>query len=68
MVNFYPIQGIDLRFQVDLVNPKKIQLLEEYRIDLQVAHGNARLFATIFKHRDLGMISDGDKITQVKII
>ena len=31
--NIYPIQVIDLRFQVDHINPKKIQLFEEYRAD-----------------------------------
>ena len=28
--NYYPIQIIDLRFQVNHISPKKIRLLEEY--------------------------------------
>ena len=30
MKNYYPIQIIDLRFQVDHILPKKIGLFEEY--------------------------------------
>ena len=30
MKNYYPIQIIDLRFQVDHISPKKIRLFEEY--------------------------------------
>ena len=33
MKNKYPIQVIDLRFQVDHITPKKIQLFEEYRFN-----------------------------------
>ena len=62
--NFYPIQVIDLRFQVDHISPKKIQLFEECR----VAPANARLFVTLIKHRQIKMISDGHKITQVKVL
>ena len=31
MKNKYPIQVIDLRFQVDQITPKKIQLFDEFR-------------------------------------
>ena len=47
MENSYSIQVIDLRFQVDHNNLKKIQLFGEYR-------GNphhARLFIIIIRHR-----------------
>ena len=37
---FYPIQFIDLRFQVDLIHHKETQLFEEYR----GATSSARLF------------------------
>ena len=35
----YPFQVIDLRFQVDHINPKKIQLFEEYRADPAMQEG-----------------------------
>ena len=31
MKKFYPIERIDLRFQVNLENPEKIQLFEQLR-------------------------------------
>ena len=34
MKNFYSIQMIDLRFQVDHITPKKIQLFEEFSENL----------------------------------
>ena len=43
MKNFYPIPVIGLRFQVDHITPKKIQLLETFRA--------ARLFLTTIKYR-----------------
>ena len=55
----YPIQVIDLRFQVDHLNPKKVQLFEEYR----GATNNARLFMILIRHREIKMISDGNEIT-----
>ena len=45
MKNKYPNQIIDLRFQVDHINPKKIQLLQEYG----GATKDARLFMIIIK-------------------
>ena len=42
MKNNYLIQVIDLRFQIDHINPKKIQLFKEYR----GVTNNARLFMT----------------------
>ena len=44
MKNKYPIQVIDLRFQADLITPKKIQLFEEYRPDPANNPNIARLF------------------------
>ena len=49
----YPFQVIDLRFQVDLINPKKFQFFEENR-----GATNARLFMTLFRHRQIKVISD----------
>ena len=62
--NKYPIHVIELRFQVDHINPKKVQLFEEHR----QATNNARLFVTLVKHRKIKTITDGIKITKVTII
>ena len=62
--NIYPIQVIDLRFQVDHINPKKIKLFEEYRAD----PANARLFLILIRQREIKMISDGNKISEIKVI
>ena len=64
MKNKYPMQLIDLRFQLDRINPKKIGLFEEYR----GATTNARLFMIIVRHREIEMISDGNKIAGVSVI
>ena len=63
MKNRYPIQVIDLRFQVDHIKSKKIQLFEEYR----GATSNARLFIILVRHREIKMISDGKKITETTV-
>ena len=60
----YPFQVIDLRYQVDHINPKKKQLFEEYRAD----PANARLFMVLIRHRKKMMISDGMKIVSANII
>ena len=59
----YPFQVIDIRFQVDHNNPKKNELFEEYR----GATNNARLFIILVRHREIKMISDGNKITEVTV-
>ena len=60
----YPIQITDLRFQVDHITPKKIQLFEEFSED----PANERLFIILVRHRQIEMISDGNKIIEVKVI
>ena len=55
MKKFYPIQVIDLQFQVDQVTPTRLQLIEEQR----AAPNNARLSVVIIKRRQNKMISDG---------
>ena len=60
----YPIQIIDLRHQVDHLTPKKIQLFEEFSQD----PANERLFVILIRHRQIEMISDGNKIIEVKVI
>ena len=64
MKNFYLIQVIDLRFQVDHITPKKIQLFEEFSEDPD----NERLFNILIRHRPIEIISDGKKIIEVKVI
>ena len=66
MKNKYAIQAIDLRHQVDLITPKKIQLFEEVIND--AATVNARLIVILITHRQIGMISDGEKRIEIKII
>ena len=60
----YPIQVTDLRFQVDHNNPIKIHLFEECR----GATNNARLFLILIRHREIKLISDGNRVTEVIII
>ena len=60
----YPIQITDLRHQVDYLSPKKIQLFEEFSED----PANERLFIILVRQRQVEMISDGNKIIEVKVI
>ena len=60
----YPIQITDLRHQFDYITPKKIQLFEEFSED----PNNERLFIILVRHRQIEMISDGNKIIEVKVI
>ena len=61
MKDEYPVPFIDLRFQVDHINAKKFQLIEEYR----GATYNARLFMILIRHRYFKMISDGNKFSEI---
>ena len=60
----YPIQVIDLRFPADHITAKKIQLFEEYG----AAPANARLYVILIRRREVELISDGNKLIEVKII
>ena len=64
MKYLYPIQISGLRHQVDHLTPKNIQLCEEFSED----PANERLFIILVRHRQVEMISDGDKIKEVKVI
>ena len=64
MKNYYPIQIIDLRFQVDHTSPKRIRLFEEYDPNAT----NTVLYVIIIKHREIKMISDGNKIISVEVV
>ena len=45
----YPIRVVDLRFQVDHIDPRKIQLFEEFRGATKIV----RLFMIIIRHREI---------------
>ena len=64
MKKYYPIQIIDLRFQVDHISPKKIRLFEEYENNPV----NTDLYVILIKHREIKMISDGNKIISVEVV
>ena len=64
MKKYYPIQIIDLRLQVDHISPKKIRLFEEYDINPV----NNDLYVILIKHREIKMISDGNKIIGVEVV
>ena len=60
----YPIEIIDLRQQSDHITPKKIQLFLEYGADPE----NARFFLILIRRREIELISDGNKLIEIKII
>ena len=57
--NFYLIQFIDSRFQVNNINPIETQVFEEYKGKPHNALVTTISFATIIKHREMKTISDG---------
>ena len=60
----YPIEIIDLRHQADHITPKKIQLFLEYGDDPD----SARFFLILIRRREIELISDGNKLIEIKII
>ena len=60
----YPIEVIDLRHQSDHITPKKIQLFMEYDADPE----NARFYLLLIGRREIELISDGNKLIEVKVI
>ena len=66
MKNKYPIQVLDLRHQVDNINPEKIQLSLEFLTD--AAFVNTRLFVLLIRHRQFEMIADGNNFIDVKVV
>ena len=64
MKNYYPTQILDLRIQVDHISPEKTRLFEEY--DKNPV--NTILYITLIKHREIKMISDGNKIISVEVV
>ena len=59
----YPIEIIDLRNQADHITPKKNQIFQEYGTDPD----NDRLFVIIITRREIELISDGNKLIEVKV-
>ena len=57
--NFCPFQMLDIRFQVDHVKLKIIQLFEDSKGDL----ANARISIILTRRRKNKLVSDGKKIT-----
>ena len=60
----YPIQKIDLRHQADHITSKKIQLFQEYSANPD----KARLFLILIRRREVELISDGNKLVEVRVI
>ena len=60
----YPIEIIDLRHQPDHITPKKIQLFQEYTADPE----NAKFYLIVIRRREIELISDGNKLIEVKVI
>ena len=60
----YPIEIIDLRHQADHITPKKIQLFLGYNADPD----NARFYLILIRRREIELISDGNKLIEVKVI
>ena len=66
MKNRYPLQVIDLRHQIDHISPKINQLFEKYKND--PVYANKRLYVSLFRHKQMELISDGNKFIEVKVI
>ena len=60
----YAIEIIDLRHQYDHITPKKTQLFLEFGADPE----NARFFLILIRRREIELISDGNKLIEIKII
>ena len=60
----YPIQIKDLQHQPDHITPKKIQLFQEYTADPE----NAKFYLIVIRRREIELISDGNKLIEVKVI
>ena len=60
----YPIEIIGLRHQSDHITPKKIQLFLDYGGDPE----NARFFLILIRHREIELISDGNKLIEIKVL
>ena len=59
----YPIELLDLGHQLDHKTPKRIQIFQECGADPD----NARLFLILIRRRRKEIISDGNKLIEVKV-
>ena len=55
---------MDLRHQPYQITPKTFQLFQKYDTDPD----NARLFLFLIRRREIELISDGNKLIEVKVI
>ena len=60
----YFIEIIDSRHQSDHITPKKSQQVQEYNAD----HENAIMFLTLSRRREKELISDGEKLIEVRVL
>ena len=60
----YPIEITDLRHQSDHITLKKIQLFLEYSADPE----NAKFYLILIRRREIELISDGNKLIEIKVI
>ena len=60
----YPIQIVDLRHQTDHISLKRIQLFQEYSADPE----NAKFYLMLIRRREIELISDGNKLIEIKIL
>ena len=60
----YPIEIIDLGHHTDHITPKKIQIFLEYTAQPE----NAKFYLLLIRRREIDLISDGNKLIEVKVI
>ena len=60
----HPFGIFDLRHQTDHITPKKIQIFHDYGTEPD----NARLFLMLIRRGETELISDGNKLIEVKVI
>ena len=63
-INFFRIQVIVLRFQIDHISPRKFQHFEEYRR----AANKARWLVILIKREEIKINSNGVKIAEIRDI
>ena len=66
MENKYPTQVMDLRHQVDHITLREIQLLQKNNTD--PATVNVRLLVILVRHRQIELISDGNRSIEIKVL
>ena len=59
-----PIEIIDLRHQTDHITPEKTQRFQEDGTDAD----NARLFLILIRRRKIELITDRNKLFEVKVL